>query len=109
MRYLVLLALLVAGCGPALPVDNAIARMEDTVLGSMRAFEAERPKSCNSTNLVEAEGTANYAVNVMSPRHTAYRGPRQQAIGCFRSPTPREGQGARTLRAASTTESCKST
>ena len=67
MRYLVLLALLVAGCGPALTVDNAIGRMEDTVLGSMRAFEAERPKSCNSQNLVEAEGTANYAVNVMTP------------------------------------------
>jgi hypothetical protein len=71
VRYLVLLALLFAGCGPALTVDNAIGRMEDTVLGPMRAFEAERPKSCNSTNLMEAEGTANYAVNVMTPRtHT---------------------------------------
>ena len=68
---LVLLALLVAGCGQqqaaAPTLDNAIGRMEDTVLVPMRAFEAEKPKGCNSKNLVEAEGAATYAVNVMTP------------------------------------------
>jgi hypothetical protein len=71
VRCLVLLALLVAGCSQqqaaAPTLDNAIGRMEDTVLVPMRAFEAEKPKGCNSKNLGEAEGAATYAVNVMTP------------------------------------------
>src|SRR5262245_61635421 len=48
-------------------MDNAIGRMEDSALGPMRAFEAEKPKSCNSKNLEESEGAVTYAVNVMTP------------------------------------------
>ena len=71
VRHLVLFALLFASCGQqqaaVLTMDDAIGRMEDSALGPMRAFETEKPKSCNSKNLEEAEGAVTYAVNVMTP------------------------------------------
>jgi len=113
VRHLVLFALLFAGCGQqqaaVLTMDNAIGRMEDSALGSMRAFEAEKPKSCHSKNLEESEGAVTYAINVMTPATHGLSGAMAAGDWTLQAADAARRAGVRRLLVASTTGSCKTT